>query len=97
MNLLAEIERRLQVLEPEQIEITDDSAKHRGHAGAKAGGGHFHLRIVADCFSGISAISRHRLVYDALGCLMRREIHALSIDASAPVSLDNPPHYQEIK
>ena len=97
MNVLEEIERRLQVLEPKQIEITDDSVKHRGHAGAKAGGGHFQLRIVADCFSGISALSRHRLVYDALGSLMTREIHAISIDASASLPLDNPSHYQETK
>ena len=86
MTVIAEIERRLTVLEPEQIELTDDSAKHAGHAGARQGGGHFRLRIVARCFSGMNLISRHRLVYDALGSLMTREIHALSIDATAPGS-----------
>ena len=97
MNILAEIEQRLQVLGPEQIEVIDDSAKHHGHEGAKSGGGHFRLRIVASCFSGLTALSRHRLVYDALGSLMRREIHALSIDASAPDPQDNSHLYQENK
>jgi BolA protein len=97
VTIVAEIEQRLQVLAPEQIEVTDDSAKHRGHEGAKAGGGHFQLRIVASCFSGLTALSRHRLVYDALGSMMRREIHAISIDASAPESPNNPTLYQENK
>ena len=97
MNLVAEIEHRLQVLEPKLIEIIDDSRKHAGHAGARDGGGHFRLRIIAACFSDLGVIARHRLVYDALGTLMRREIHALSIDASAPIPLNNPSNYQEIK
>ena len=97
MSLIPEIEARLQALNPEQIELIDDSAKHAGHAGARDGGGHFRLRIVASCFSGISVIARHRLVYDALGSLMQREIHALSIDATAPTSMNNPSHSQEIK
>lgn len=92
MNLIAEIERRLATLNPEQVEITDDSAKHAGHAGARDGGGHFRLRIVASCFAGISVIARHRLVYDALGSLMKREVHALSIDATPPVSMNNTSH-----
>jgi BolA protein len=29
-------------------------------------------------------MQKHRLVYDALGSLMQREIHALSIDARCP-------------
>jgi BolA protein len=97
MNLIAEIKHRLQVLEPTLIEIIDDSAKHAGHSGARDGGGHFRLRIIAACFSGHSVIARHRLVYDALGTLMRREIHALSINASTPIPLNNSTNYQEIK
>ena len=97
MNVITEIERRLQVLEPTLIEIIDDSAKHAGHAGARDGGGHFRLRIIAACFSGLSIIARHRLVYDALGTMMQREVHALSINASDTIPLNNTPNYQEIK
>ncbi len=74
----------LAALEPTVIEIIDDSAKHAGHAGAKSGGGHYRLSIVSPRFAGFRTMERHRLVYDALGPLMKREIHALSITAKAP-------------
>jgi BolA family transcriptional regulator, general stress-responsive regulator len=69
---------------PSLLDLRDDSAAHAGHAGAASGGGHFHLRITASAFAGASRVSRHRLVYHALGDLMQQRIHALSIDALAP-------------
>jgi len=78
------IRERLAALEPQTLELVDDSALHAGHAGAQAGGGHFRLMIVSPRFRGLDTRARHRLVYDALGPLMRREIHALSIRALAP-------------
>ena len=75
---------RLAPLEATSIEIIDESALHAGHAGAKGGGGHYRLRIVAPRFAGCTTMQRHRLVYDSLGSLMRQEIHALSITAQAP-------------
>ena len=71
-------------LQPQSLEIIDESARHAGHAGAAAGGGHFVVRIVAGAFQGKSPIQRHRMVYDALGDMMQRDIHALSIQASTP-------------
>jgi BolA protein len=67
-------------LNPVQLEIRDDSAQHIGHAGAREGG-HFHVRIVAAAFAGVSQVERHRMVYAAAAELMGRDIHALSIDA----------------
>ena len=72
-----------QGLAPLSLELRDDSAKHAGHAGAR-GGGHFSVRIVSSSFTGHDRLARHRLVYAALGELMQREIHALSITALAP-------------
>jgi BolA protein len=71
-------------LHPTALEIVDDSAKHAGHAGARGGGGHFNVSIVSDEFEGKSLIQRHRMVYDALGDAMQKEIHALSINARTP-------------
>jgi BolA protein len=71
-------------LHPTALEIVDDSAKHAGHAGARGGGGHFNVSIVSDEFEGKSLIQRHRMVYDALGDAMHKEIHALSINARTP-------------
>ena len=74
----------LAALDPLSIEIHDDSAKHAGHEGARGGGGHFRLSIVSPRFAGCKTMERHRLVYDALGPLMKQEIHALSIIAKTP-------------
>jgi len=68
-------------LAPSSIEVTDQSHLHAGHAGARAGLGHFHVRIVSDHFAGLRSVERHRLVFEALGDMMRTDIHALAINA----------------
>lgn len=69
---------------PDLIEIIDNSAAHAGHAGAKNGGGHYHVTIVANIFDGKSLVQRHQLIYQALNDLMKNEIHALGINALTP-------------
>jgi BolA protein len=71
-------------LESTSCVLSDDSAAHRGHAGAASGAGHFSVTIVSQKFEGLNRISRHRLVYDAVGDLMHTEIHALNIRALTP-------------
>jgi BolA family transcriptional regulator, general stress-responsive regulator len=78
--LQAEIVQRLQALNPEQLDIQDDSALHAGHAG-NLGGGHFTITVKSSLFSGKSQIMRHRMVYQCLHDLMPHRIHALSINA----------------
>jgi len=68
-------------LSAESVEIEDQSHLHAGHAGAAGGGGHYEVTIVASCFKGLNTLARHRLVYEAVGELMKKEIHALSIQA----------------
>lgn len=78
-------EKLTAALQPEKLEIEDQSHLHRGHAGAKAGGGHYAVMVVSVEFDGKTQVARHRLVYDALGPLMRPDtIHALSIVARTP-------------
>jgi BolA protein len=84
MSVIDAMRASLATLDPLTVEIHDDSAKHAGHEGAKGGGGHFRLSIVSPRFTGCKTMERHRLVYDALGPLMKREIHALSIIAKTP-------------
>lgn len=71
-------------LAPTELSIEDDSARHAGHEGARAGGGHYIVRMVSPRFSGLSRVARHRLVYDSVGPLMQREIHALALTLLAP-------------
>ncbi|MBI3285981.1 MAG: BolA family transcriptional regulator [Burkholderiales bacterium] len=70
--------------QPLSCQLQDDSAAHAGHAGAALGAGHYSVRIVCHQFDGLNRISRHRLVYDAVGDMMHTEIHALTIVALAP-------------
>ena len=81
---LERIRAALQSLQPQQLELIDESHKHAGHEGARDGRGHFHVRIVAAQFAGVAPLARHRQVYAALGDLMQTDIHALAIDARAP-------------
>ena len=76
---------RLAALSPSVLELQDESAQHDGHAGARpSGGSHWQLTIVSEAFRGRNPVARHRMVYEALGDLMERDIHALRIDARAP-------------
>jgi BolA family transcriptional regulator, general stress-responsive regulator len=84
MTIIARMQEKLAALRPESVEILDDSGKHVGHAGARDGGGHYQLLVVSAQFHGLSLPARHRMVYDALGSMMNKEIHALSIKAYAP-------------
>jgi BolA family transcriptional regulator, general stress-responsive regulator len=81
---IARLQERLAALTPERVDVEDESHLHAGHAGAKSGGGHYRLHIVAAAFAGKNTVARHRLIYDAAGDLMRGPIHALSIRAFAP-------------
>jgi len=87
MNMEQAIRDRLSVLKPVALELHDESAAHAGHAGAASGGSHWQLTIVSDAFRGKPPVARHRMVYEALGDLMKRDIHALKIEAFAPEQL----------
>jgi len=72
-------------LSPSKVELVDDSEQHRGHGGYNpAGESHFSLHIESAAFAGKSRVERQRLVYAALGDLMKERVHALSIRSSAP-------------
>ena len=85
---VAEIRRRLEAaFRPVALDVIDDSHKHAGHEGARDGRGHFRVQISAEAFRGKPPLARHRMVYEALGDLMKRDIHALKIEAFAPGQL----------
>ena len=75
--------RRLEAaLQPTRLDLVDDSEAHRGHGGYNpAGESHFSLIIESAAFAGRNRVERQRLVYAALGDLMRERVHALSIRA----------------
>jgi stress-induced morphogen len=73
----AEIKQRiLQALPEAEVMVTSDDNVH------------FVARIVSAAFSGHSRIARHRLVHEALGSELGREIHALSLELKSPDEVD---------
>jgi len=73
-----------EALAPESLEVTDDSHEHAGHGGFNEEGSHFSVTIVSKTFHSLDTLSRHRMIYDAVGAMMQNEIHALKISAYAP-------------
>lgn len=84
MNRIETMRDKLASLDPVSIDIIDESHKHAGHAGAKDGGGHYLLKIITPKFAGMTTMARHRMIYSALGEMMKRDIHALNIQANTP-------------
>lgn len=80
---VALLRERLSALEPVELEITDESHLHAGHAGSRDGAGHFRVKVVSRKFEGLHPVARHRLVYDLVDDLMPHPIHALAIYARA--------------
>lgn len=79
------LQRLNSALSPTSIELIDDSEQHRGHGGYNpAGESHFTLKIESPAFAGRDRVERQRMVYSALGDLMRERVHALSIRATTP-------------
>lgn len=76
-----------EALQPQWLDVADDSHKHAGHAGARGGQGHFSVDIVSTAFAGKLPLARHRMVYAALGGMMQSDIHALAIRARTPDEL----------
>lgn len=91
MNTQDEMRTRLAAMSPQRLDIQDDSALHAGHAGARSGGGHYRLTIVSEAFAGVRTVARHRMVYEALGDMMKTRIHALAIQAMTAAEAEQQP------
>lgn len=86
--LQQEMERLLTAtFAPTRLEVINDSAGHRGHAGDDGSGeSHFTVVIEAPVFAGKSRLECQRMVNRALGDIPRQRVHALAIRASAPAA-----------
>ncbi|MFC6621715.1 BolA family protein [Novosphingobium panipatense] len=70
---------------PTALDVVNDSASHRGHAGDDGSGeSHFTIIIESAQFAGTSRLQRQRLVNAALGDIPGNRVHAVAIRASAP-------------
>lgn len=69
-------------LQPNHLEVIDESHQHAGHAGANGTGcgTHFRIRIASSQFADKTRVARHRLVYDALQDFIEQGVHAIAIE-----------------
>ena len=56
-------EKLREAFSPSELDVVDESHKHKGHAGARPEGeSHFRVRIVSPAFAGLTRIERHRQI-----------------------------------
>ena len=77
--------RLTDALGPTHLDVINESAQHRGHAGDD-GSGESHFRVVVEspAFAGLTRVARQRLVNQALADLLRDHVHALAMKTVAP-------------
>ena len=89
MDIGNKIEQKLgEQLDLHHIEIKDFTGRHLNH---KQHDGGFHLEavIVSDSFINKTLIDRHKIIYAALGELLKHEIHAFSMKTLTPEEWEN--------
>ncbi|WP_213908366.1 BolA family protein [Stutzerimonas nitrititolerans] len=78
MTKLNAIENALQTLQPEHLQVLDESHMHsRGQET------HYKAVIVSPHFAGLNSVKRHQKAYAAMGELMQ-QIHALALHTYTP-------------
>ena len=88
MSMKQQIETKLRAaFQPVELEILDESDRHKGHSGYREGGEtHFSVRIVSSAFEGMSRLQRQRAVYKVLEQELATRIHALSLQTVVPTT-----------
>lgn len=72
-------------LAPTLLTVEDESHRHAGHAGARAGGEtHYRVKVASPRFSGKGRLERHRMVYALLADEIAQGVHALALQTLAP-------------
>ncbi len=75
------IEDRLQSLQPQFLEVVNESYRHNVPAGSQS---HFKVTIVSDAFDGKMLVARHRLINATLTDEIIGSIHALALHTMTP-------------
>ena len=79
-NYFEEIQTKLNnEIEIENIEIIDNSHKHRGHKFSSPEKFHLHLKIKSLYLSSISRVNAHKIIMKVLSNELKTKIHALEI------------------
>ena len=73
-------------LQPERLEVINESHMHAGHQDSFDGSGetYFRIRLVSPIFAGMPRIARHRMINELLKDELSASVHALAIEPAAP-------------
>jgi len=83
MSLEQQLIERLNLLQPEYLQVINESAGHGGYFPGKES--HFKVIVVSAQFVGLRLVQRHQKVYAAAADLISPgQIHALAIHAYVP-------------
>jgi BolA protein len=78
MSMREQLQTTLQALQPEHLEVLDESHMHS--RGLET---HYKVVLVTPLFAGLGAVKRHQQVYACLGELMG-QVHALALHTYTP-------------
>jgi BolA protein len=87
MSLQQRIETKLsEAFAPLRLQVINESHLHAGHHADFNGTGetHMRVRIVADAFSGMPRLARHRAINALLKPELDAGLHALAVEPAAP-------------
>jgi|TARA_B100001996_G_C18570473_1_gene558228 BolA protein len=89
MDISNKIEQKLNNnLDLLHFEVKDFTGRHLNHE-QHDGGFHLEAVIVSEDFINKSLIERHKMIYTALGDLLKHEIHAFSMKTLTPDEWEN--------
>ena len=74
MRIKDTIEHKLQILQPEFLEVINESHNHNVPPGSES---HFKVIVVTNAFQRKMLVARHRMVNDILADELADSIHAL--------------------
>jgi BolA protein len=81
MSIQENIETKLQALEPEHLEVVNESHMHNVPEGSES---HFKVTAVSKQFEGKMLVARHRMVNALLAEELSGQIHALALHTLTP-------------
>lgn len=74
-----------EALEPQRLEVRNDSHQHAGHASSPGtGSSHYTVTIVSDRFEGMGRVERQKMVYRILAQELEGPVHALALVTRTP-------------
>lgn len=82
MNIQETIEHKLEQLNPDHIEVLNESHAHNVPPGSES---HFKVTLVTEAFEGKMLLARHRMINELLAAELAGAVHALSLHTLTPV------------